>query len=285
MAKRITLLNLIKAGLLEDGEKLECCFTKSGKVYIGRLNADGSISYDSKRFKTPSGWGKHLAGTSRESGSSNGWTDISARGKKLSEYRQLLSQTKSTKAHKQPPESDSKAEASSSVPEGSKTTSDTFATERKGNTASDLLKRIVALSPSGFEKLVGEFLKAKGFAKVKITKFHHDEGIDGECELSFIDVKVAFQAKRYQPQKSVGIDPVQRLRGSLEGRYNRGVFVTTSNFTSSAKGWVKEVNAPIRLVDGEELVQEMIDRNLGVKTIPVVEHQIDESFFNRLTKE
>ena len=78
---------------------------------------------------------------------------------------------------------------------------------------------------------------------------------------------------------------MQRLRGSLEGRCDRGVFVTTSNFTSSAKGWVKEVNAPIRLVDGEELVQEMIDLNLGVRTVPVVEYQIDGSFFSRLAKE
>ena len=29
----------------------------------------------------------------------------------------------------------------------------------------------------------------------------------------------------------------------------------------------------------------MIDLNLGVKTVPVVEHQMDESFFNRLAKE
>ena len=128
-------------------------------------------------------------------------------------------------------------------------------------------------------------MKAKGFEKVKITNRSHDGGIDGQCELSFIDVKVAFQAKRYKPQKSVGIEPVQRLRGSLEGRYDRGVFVTTSNFTYSAKSWVKEVNTGIRLVDGEELVQQMIDLNLGVKAVPVVDHQIDESFFNRLAKE
>ena len=281
MAKRITLLDLINGGLLKDGEKLECRFTKSGEVYVGRLNADGSISYDPERFKTPSGWGKHL----NKGRPINGWDAVSTRGKKLSEYRSSLGQTESTKVHRQPPESDNEAEASSFVPEGSKVTPDTFAAEREDNIASALLERIAELSPSGFEKLVGEFLKAMGFAKVKTTKPYHDEGIDGECELSFIDVKVAFQAKRYKPQNSVGIELVQRLQGSLKGRYDRGVFVTTSNFTSSAKGWVEEVNTQIRLVDGEELVQQMIDLNLGVKTVPVVEHQIDESFFNRLAKE
>ena len=78
-------------------------------------------------------------------------------------------------------------------------------------------------------------------------------------------LKVAFQAKRYQPQNSVGIGEVHRFRGS--------------------KNFVEEENAPIRLVDGKELVQEMINQNLGVKTVPVVEHQIDERFFSRLAKE
>ena len=276
MAKRITLLDLINGGLLKDGEKLECRFTKSGEVYVGRLNADGSISYDSERFKTPSGWGKHL----NKGRPINGWDAVSTRGKKLSEYRSSLGQTESTKVHRQPPESDNEAEASSFVP-----TPDTFAAEREENTASALLGRIAELSPSGFERLVGEFMGAKGFSNVEVTGRPHDRGIDGRCELSFVDVKVAFQAKRYQPQDSVSIGEVHRFQGSLIAGYDRGILVTTSSFSPGAKNFVEEENTQIRLVDGKELVQQMIDLNLGVKTVPVVEHQVDESFFNRLAKE
>ena len=276
MAKRITLLDLINGGLLKDGEKLECRFTKSGEVYVGRLNADGSISYDSERFKTPSGWGKHL----NKGRPINGWDAVSTRGKKLSEYRSSLGQTESTKVHRQPPESDNEAEASSFLP-----TPDTFAAEREDNTASALLERIAELSPSGFERLVGEFMRAKGFSNVEVTGRPHDRGIDGRCELSFVDVKVAFQAKRYQPQDSVSIGEVHRFQGSLIAGYDRGILVTTSSFSPGAKNFVEEENTQIRLVDGKELVQQMIDLNLGVKTVPVVEHQVDESFFNRLAKE
>ena len=276
MAKRKTLSHLIDAGLLKDGEKLECRFTKSGEVYVGRLNADGSISYDSERFKTPSGWGKHL----NKGRPINGWDAVSTRGKKLSEYRSSLGQTESTKVHRQPPESDNEAEASSFVP-----TPDTFAAEREENTASALLERIAELSPSGFERLVGEFMRAKGFSNVEVTGRPHDRGIDGRCELSFVDVKVAFQAKRYQPQDSVSIGEVHRFQGSLIAGYDRGILVTTSSFSPGAKNFVEEENTQIRLVDGKELVQQMIDLNLGVKTVPVVEHQVDESFFNRLAKE
>ena len=283
MAKRTSLLDLIKAGLLEDGEKLECRLSKSGEVYVGELNAVGLIVYNSQSFDTPSGWAKHLAGKKYKS--RNGWADVSARGKKLSEYKSSLDQIESTKTHIQPPESDHEAEPISFVPKRSKATPDTFAAERGDNTASALLERIAELSPSGFEKLVGEFLRAKGFSNIEVTGGPHDKGIDGQCELSFIDIKVAFQAKQYQPQNSVSIGEVQRFQGSLIAGYDRGILVTTSSFSSGAKNFIEEENAQIRLVDGKELVQQMIDLNLGVKTVPVVEHQIDESFFSRLAKE
>ena len=281
MAKRITLLDLIKAGLLEDGEKLECRLSKSGEAYVGKLKDNGSISHNSQSFDTPSGWAKHL----NKDRPINGWDAVSARDKKLSEYRSSLGQTELTKVHRQLPESDNEAEASSFVPEESKATSDAFASNREDNTASALLERITELSPSRFEKLVGEFLTAKGFSNVEVTGRPHDRGIDGRCELSFVGLKVAFQAKRYRPQNSVGIGEAHRFRGSLTAGYERGILVTTSSFSPGAKNFVEEENAPIRLVDGKELVQEMINLNLGVKTVPVVEHQIDESFFSRLAKE
>ena len=276
MAKRITLLDLIKAGLLEDGEKLECRLSKSGEAHVGKLKDNGSISYNSQSFDTPSGWAKHL----NNDRPINGWDAVSAIGKKLSEYRSSLGQTESTKVHRKPPESDNDAEASSVVP-----TPDTFAVEGEDNIASALLERIAELSPSGFEKLVGELLRAKGFSNVEVTGRPHDRGIDGRCELSFVGLKVAFQAKQYQPQKSVSIGEVHRFQGSLTVGYDRGILVTTSSFSSGAKNFVEEENTQVRLVDGKKLVQEMINLNLGVKAVPVVEHQIDESLFNRLAKE
>lgn len=287
MAKRITLLDLIKAGLLEDGEKLECRPSKSGEVYVGELNADGSIPYDSENFDSPSAWALYLKRKKNPKCKSlNGWQYVWARGKKLVEYKKSLrGQIESTKAHRQPPESDSNAETSSFVPRRSKATSDTFAVEREDNIASALLERIAELSPSGFERLVGELLRAKGFSNVEVTGRPHDRGIDGRCELSFVGLKVAFQAKQYQPQKSVSIGEVHRFQGSLTVGYDRGILVTTSSFSPGAKNFVKEENTQVLLVDGKKLVQEMIKLNLGVKTVPVVEHQIDENLFNRLAKE
>ena len=143
----------------------------------------------------------------------------------------------------------------------------------------NLLERIMNLSSDMFERLVGEYLKAKGFSDVEVTGKSYDGGIDGHCGIPFINVKVAFQAKRYATGNSVGIDPVQRLQGSMSNTYDRGVFITTSSFTSAAKGWVEEAQAQITLIDGDELVKQMMDLGLGVRTLPVVRHEVDEDFF------
>ena len=143
-------------------------------------------------------------------------------------------------------------------------------------------ERVLKLKPDEFEVLVGEYLKTEGFSNIVVTGRSHDGGIDGYCEQSFIDVKVAFQAKRYATGNTVGIDPVQRLNGSLGSSYDRGVFITTSEFTSFAKGWVEEEQVKITLIDGNELVRQMVDLGLGVKTIPVVKHEVDEGFFTDL---
>ena len=148
--------------------------------------------------------------------------------------------------------------------------------------ANRILERMRRLSPDQFEVLVGEYLKAKGFSDVQVTGKSYDGGIDGHCGIPFINVKVAFQAKRYAAGNSVGIEPVQRLQGSMSGGYDRGVFITTSGFTSTAKGWVEEAQAQITLVEGEELVKQMIDLGLGVRAIPVVRHELDEGFFANL---
>lgn len=145
-----------------------------------------------------------------------------------------------------------------------------------------LRERVLKLDPGEFERLVGEYLKSKGFSNVVVSGRPGDGGIDGECDIPFINVKVAFQAKRYADTNSIGIELVQRLQGSMTGRFDRGIFITTSDYTSAARGWVEEVQAQITLINGDELMKEMIDLGLGVKAVTVVKHEVDENFFTEL---
>ena len=142
-----------------------------------------------------------------------------------------------------------------------------------------LKKRLLKLTPVQFERLLGEYFTAKGCSEVEVTGRSNDGGIDGIAKIQYLKLRIAIQAKRYKPGNNIGIDPVQRLNGSLGNSYDRGVFVTTSSFTSAASGWVQEEQPPISLIDGDALAEDMIELGLGVREIPVVEMQVDEEFF------
>lgn len=135
------------------------------------------------------------------------------------------------------------------------------------------------MSPEMFEHLVGDFLATRGLDDLRVTQRSHDGGIDGEASLPFLGINVAFQAKRYKSQ-SVGVDAVAAFKGRI-GRYDRGIFITTSTFTAGAKEIAGHDPSQVVLLDGAEFVGQMIELGLGVKEVPVVETHLDEDFFEK----
>jgi restriction system protein len=102
--------------------------------------------------------------------------------------------------------------------------------------------------------------------------------------MPFIKLKVAFQAKRYGQDTPIRAPAIRDFKGGVIGRFDRGIFITTSNFT---RGAIEEADQPgmtIVLMDGRSLVQHMIDLGLGVKTIPVVTQEVSEDFFKGLSR-
>ena len=312
--KRITLKQLIDSGLLQTGEELTCePYRGSGEVYQASLNSDGFIDYQGQPFGNPSAWAKHLCGGER-----NGWDYVYAREEPLKHFRQQFQdgtepphETRPVVVKPEPVQDAPQNDAHSDDEERLKSEMDSLksrvAIQQSEiailNTKIDnlsvspleedseddiirlLLERVLRLSPDEFEQLVGEYLKSKGFSNVVVTRRSRDDGIDGHCENLFINVKVAFQAKRYAVGNTVGIEPVQRLKGSLGNSYDRGLFITTSEFTSSARGWMEEEQVDdIVLVEGGELMKDMVDLGLGVEVIPVIKHEVDEGFFADLEK-
>jgi restriction system protein len=77
---------------------------------------------------------------------------------------------------------------------------------------------------------------------------------------------------------------MQQFKGSLAYSGNeRGVFVTTSDFTQGASEVAEGPGIPIVLVNGQNLVARMLEKGLGIRTIPVTKREIDEGFFENLT--
>ena len=262
---RVTLSDLIGAGLLTSGQELVFRPTRL-KRFVGMLSLDGSIQYEGQAFSSLSAWAVHVAG-----GPYQPWSKTSVNGISLHNLRQRLSSALSDRdtPKAEGPDVEPRSTNNQTVPMSNSDIND------------KLRDRLLKLSPSEFESLLGEYFSAKGFLNVEVTGRSNDGGIDGSCQIPFLNLKIAFQAKRYSLGNNIGIDPVQRLSGSLGNQYHRGVFVTTSSFTQPAIGWVQEMKAPITLVDGDALVSDMIELGLGVRNVPVVETRLDEEFFRQ----
>lgn len=101
-------------------------------------------------------------------------------------------------------------------------------------------------------------------------------------QLGLASIKATFQCKRWQ--RNVTRPEVDKFRGAIQGKSDQGIFFTTSD---SAKGAVKtsvrKGAVPIILVNGSEMVDLMVEREIGVKRKPIYLFEIDESAYVEAT--
>lgn len=147
-----------------------------------------------------------------------------------------------------------------------------------------LLAPIREMDNFAFEFLVNQLLSKMGFGRVETTKKSGDGGIDGfiygdRLGLSVIGV----QSKRFTENK-VGRPDIQGFIGALKGL--DGVFVTSSDFSTDAEKEANEKGAgsKIALINGNQLVNYMIEYNLGVQETGTIYNlkRIDKDFFDEL---
>lgn len=153
--------------------------------------------------------------------------------------------------------------------------------------ASELLNKVVELSPAFFERLVVELLVKMGYggsmkdAGRAIGK-SGDEGIDGTIKEDKLGLDIIYiQAKRWKPGNGVGRPEIQKFVGALAGQgAKKGIFITTSNFTREAIEYTPRNETKIVLIDGEQLAQLMIDYNLGCTPQQTYEvKKLDSDYF------
>ena len=61
---------------------------------------------------------------------------------------------------------------------------------------------------------------------------------------------------------------MQKFAGALQGqRAKKGVFITTSSFTKEAEEYTRLIDSNVVLIDGEQLVNLMIDNDVGVTKV------------------
>jgi len=153
--------------------------------------------------------------------------------------------------------------------------------------STELVQRILQNSPAFFESVIVELLVAMGYggshrnASTQLGR-SGDGGVDGVINEDRLGLdRVYVQAKRYRSDHGVGRPDVQAFVGSLVGLgATKGVFVTTSTFSSQATEFVRHLTQRIVLIDGQRLANLMIEHNVGVRTNQTVEFKrLDEDFF------
>jgi restriction system protein len=149
--------------------------------------------------------------------------------------------------------------------------------EAHGETILSILKN---LSSGGFEKLCKRLLTEIGVHDVQITGGTGDQGIDGTGVVKVNDVvgfNIIFQCKRYKD--AVAPHHVRDFRGTMQGRADKGIIITTGRFTAEAKKEsVRDGVPPIELIDGERLVTLFEKYKLGLK--PKVVYDVVLDFFD-----
>lgn len=152
-----------------------------------------------------------------------------------------------------------------------------------GSWRDELLSVVQNIKPDAFERLCKRILRENGFTKVEVTGGSCDGGIDGIgiLRINLLSFHVSFQCKRYQG--SVGSKHIRDFRGAMVGRGDKGLFITTGNFTSEARKEASRDGAPaIDLIDGEELCDLLKDLKLGVETELIENVTINPDWFQSI---
>lgn len=148
----------------------------------------------------------------------------------------------------------------------------------------ELKSVLLSLEPAQFERLAQRILRECGFTQVDVTGRSGDGGIDGKGIIKIaglVSFHAMFQCKRYQ--NSVTASHIRDFRGALQGRADKGIFITTGFFTKDSKKEAHRDGAPpIDLIDGDDLANKLKELSLGV-TIELIEKvTIDKEWFSNI---
>ena len=153
--------------------------------------------------------------------------------------------------------------------------------------AQDLLDRIRAAPPDFFERLIIRLLLAMGYGGSvadagRALGKSGDGGVDGVIDQDALGLdRVYVQAKRYGDGNNIGAGAIRDFFGSLDRhKAAKGLFVTTSTFSTAARETAEFLSKRIVLVDGTQLATLMIRHSVGCRVEDVLHiKKIDEDFF------
>ncbi len=156
------------------------------------------------------------------------------------------------------------------------------------NLESELLAHIYVQTPAFFERVIIDLMLAMGYANRRrdLTRQvgrSHDGGVDGVIAQDPLGLDVILvQAKRLKPGSSVSSSQIRDFIGALETKKaQKGIFVTTGEFSAFARSSIEKVSHRVRLINGRELSSLMVRHNLGAKpTQSYIFKELDLGYFS-----
>jgi restriction system protein len=153
--------------------------------------------------------------------------------------------------------------------------------------AQELLDRIRAAPPDFFERLIVNLLLSMGFGGSaadagRAIGRSGDDGVDGVIDQDALGLdRVYIQAKRYADGNNIGAGAIRDFFDSLDRhKATKGLFVTTSTFSASARETAEFLSKRIVLIDSEQLTKLMIRHNVGCRVEDTLHiKKLDEDFF------
>ena len=156
----------------------------------------------------------------------------------------------------------------------------------------ELRAHLLSLSFHAFEECLRHLLVQMGYTDVQLMGRTHWKGRNNEggidlqaCSKTGVTAsRIILQVKQYQR-------PVQRrfvdeLRGTmLRTGATQGLLITTSDFPTIARiTAARERLAPIRLVDGDELLDLLLSHQIGITNQPGEKRTFDAAYFADLDR-
>ncbi|MEI0509842.1 restriction endonuclease [Brachyspira intermedia] len=141
----------------------------------------------------------------------------------------------------------------------------------------DILDRLQSMGDNNvdkgtkFENICLELLEKMGYGKKYRTGGSGDRGIDGTLTMDkFGFDMIGIQCKCYRENNKVNDTEITKFAHGLKNvnGINRGIFITTSDYTPQAKKVVEELkDIKIILINGYRLAKYMREYEVGVKVL------------------
>ena len=148
----------------------------------------------------------------------------------------------------------------------------------------DLLEKLESIDPTFFEQLILDLVEKLGYGKGKHVGKSGDKGIDGEVSQDKLGLDMIYlQAKRYS--SNVSSHDIRDFIGALSiKKAKKGIFITTSDFAREAYNDIAKSEKNIILINGKQLVEYMVENNVGVKIKKSIQiKEIDEEYFDLIS--